>query len=431
MRREPGLTPDDILLSVTTLSFDIAGLEIFLPITTGATVVIATRDTAADGNLLRKELETGGATVMQATPITWRLLLEAGWSGSQKLKILIGGEAVPRDLVNQLVPRCASLWNMYGPTETTIWSTTCRLTTGTGPVSIGRPIDNTQTYIVNAALQPQPIGVAGELLIGGDGVALGYLDRPDLTAEKFISDPFSSQPGARLYRTGDLARWLPDGTLECLGRLDYQVKIRGFRIELGDIETALNACTGIKQSVVVARDDSLGLKRLVAYIIPTGPNPPATTELRNALASRLPDYMVPAAFITLAAFPLTPNGKIDRKALPAPTDIASPAARESIAPRNDKEHALSAIWREVLGVPNVGVTDDFFELGGDSLLSFRISNRATQAGMALAPRMFFQHRTIADLARALETVGAVTSETTPTRTLVTRASRDNFRRKTS
>jgi amino acid adenylation domain-containing protein len=272
MRREPGLVSKDVLLAVTTLSFDIAGLEIFLPLTTGACVVVASRETTSDGNQLLKLLNESKATVMQATPATWRLLMEAGWQGTPSLKILVGGEACPRELANALVTRGSSVWNMYGPTETTIWSSTCRLEAGDGPVSIGRPIDNTQIYIVAPNLQPMPIGVPGELLIGGDGLARGYLDRPELTTEKFIIDPFSKKVGARLYRTGDLARYLPDGTIECLGRIDHQVKVRGFRIELGEIETMLGQHPEVRENVVVAREDQPGHKRLVGYVVCNGQN---------------------------------------------------------------------------------------------------------------------------------------------------------------
>jgi amino acid adenylation domain-containing protein len=259
MRREPGLTPDDVLLSVTTLSFDISGLEIFLPLTTGAETVIATRETTLDGQLLADSIARHKITVLQATPATWRLLLESGWVGKPGLKILIGGEAVPRDLVNRLAPLCREIWNVYGPTETTIWSTVARLGAGEGPVLIGHPIDNTQVYIVNPALQPQPIGIAGELLIGGDGLASGYHELPELTADRFIDSPF--RPGSKLYRTGDLARWTADGSLECLGRMDHQVKVRGFRIELGEIETLLEKHSAVEQAVASVHDG-----RLVAYL---------------------------------------------------------------------------------------------------------------------------------------------------------------------
>lgn len=258
MRREPGLSPDDVLLSVTTLSFDISGLEIFLPLTTGAETVIATRETTLDGQLLAAAIVRQGITILQATPATWRLLLESNWQGKTDLKILVGGEAVPRDLVNRLAPLCKEIWNVYGPTETTIWSTVARLGLGDGPVLIGRPIDNTQVYVVNQAMQPQPVGVAGELLIGGDGLASGYHELPDLTAERFIDSPFRA--GTKLYRTGDLARWTTDGALECLGRIDNQVKVRGYRIELGEIETLLEMHPAIEQAVASVQDG-----KLVAY----------------------------------------------------------------------------------------------------------------------------------------------------------------------
>lgn len=314
---------------------------------------------------------------------------------------------------------------MYGPTETTIWSTTGRLGAGNGSVFIGRPIDNTQLYIVNPSLQPQPIGVPGELLIGGDGLAAGYLNRPELNVEKFIPNPFNATPGARLYRTGDFARWRADGSLECLGRLDLQVKIRGFRIELGEIESLLEKHPSISQAAVVVREDKLGRKILVAYLV-SGVSPgPETSELRAYVAAHLPAYMVPSTFISLDRFPLTPNGKIDRRALPATAPSFETAARASVAPRTEKERILAEIWREVLGVPQVGMTDDFFELGGDSLMSFRITNRANQAGLPLTPRMFFQHRTLAELSVALEIPAVATPAA---RSLVTRVSRENFRR---
>ena len=825
MRREPGIIADDVLVSVTTLSFDIAGLELYLPLTSGATVVIATRETTTDGNLLQKELQAIGATIMQATPITWRLLLEAGWKGNAKFKILIGGEAVPRELVNQLVPLCGSIWNLYGPTETTIWSTTARLAAAEGPVSIGRPIDNTQTYIVNGEMRLQPVGIPGELLIAGEGVATGYLNRPELTAEKFVADPFNGKTGARAYRTGDLARWRADGTVECLGRLDFQVKIRGFRIELGEIEALLEQHPAVAQAVVAAREDG-GTKRLVGYVVPRATHPPAdatahwreqwemifsqaikdtggkntasidavitgwtgikdaagqvsewidttvqriaslsphrvleigcgtgqllnrlapssetywasdiaapaiealkakntapqvklfvrgaedfagfggmafdtviinsvaqyfpsaeylvrviegavaaasnggrvflgdiqgyslletfhttaqlerapvgamteelrervsqrlhqenelsadpaffevlatriprvaqveillrrgkivnettqfhydvilhvgparttvspaswldwsrdagsddglrkllaqkpavlalraipnarlqaaialrdavrltagstplsalkptlptgsadsedlyalaselgyrasvrwegagtsgtmaavfvrndqegiavfpsTTppdtdlsklanapmtvasgdglagELRTHLRSRLPDYMVPTTFMVMSTLPLTPNGKVDRKALPAPTQRVAVAKKEAIAPRNEAERKLAGIWIEVLGIPEVSVNDDFFELGGDSLLSFRITNRANQAGLPLTPRHFFQHRTISAIIQSLGPTNGTQEKPAEARAAITRAARDQFRR---
>jgi amino acid adenylation domain-containing protein len=802
MRREPGLAPDDVLLAVTTLSFDIAGLEIFLPLTTGAEVVIATRDTTIDGNRLAETIARHDVTVLQATPATWRLLLEAEWSGKLGFKALVGGEAVPRELVNRLAPLCGEIWNVYGPTETTIWSTTAKVEAGEGPVTIGRPIDNTQVFIVNAAMQPQPAGIAGELLIGGDGLAHGYHERQDLTDDRFISTSLQS---GKLYRTGDLARWNPDGTLECLGRMDHQVKVRGFRIELGDIETHLEQHAAVAQAVAHVHDG-----RIVAYVRPKGatgngtaiwedqwdllyksaidqsgtgkldkldsviagwagitdiddqvsewiettsarlrgygprrifeigcgtgqilsrfaaesecywaadiskvaiealqknhplpqvkllhrpaddfadipegyfdtviinsvaqyfpdeaylsrvlesaaktikpggriflgdiqsnallathhaeilrerapagttckqlreklaqrlsretelsldpawfdhldgfshieiqlrrgklsnetttyhydvilhvgekpatqvvtnwrqwerlnleqleamlaegpnelaiagipdlrlssplgflralehspeegalpflPSPPNTaltaedlfaaanasgykahvrwrgngaagimdviflpsgsgilplwpiqatpaplsnvphhekpsaalgSELRQHLAAKLPDYMVPSTFVVLAAFPLTPNGKVNRKALPAPGDTDEAPAREMVAAKNDTEHKLVEIWKQVLGLKQIGTTDDIFELGGDSILIFQISTRATRIGLALAPAQVFRHRNIAALAADLTSATAPA----PAPSTIQRVNRDAYRRK--
>ena len=318
MAQQPGLSEHDVLLAVTTLSFDIALLELFLPIMVGARVVVASREVASDGIGLSKALVQSEATVMQATPATWRLLLETGWEGNPGLKILCGGEALPRELAKQLLERCASLWNMYGPTETTVWSTVHRVEAGDGPVSIGRPIANTQIYLLDENLQPVPVGVVGTLYIGGDGLARGYLNRSELTAEKFIASPFSLEGDVQIYNTGDLARYLPDGRLECLGRIDHQVKVRGFRIELGEIEAALGQHEDVQKNVVIVREDDPGDKRLVAYFIPDQEPARPVSELRTFLRQKLPNYMIPAIFMRLEALPLTPNGKINRRALPIP-----------------------------------------------------------------------------------------------------------------
>ncbi|MDB6121125.1 MAG: amino acid adenylation protein [Pedosphaera sp.] len=427
MRRAPGLTSKDILLAVTTLSFDIAGLEIFLPITTGAQVVIASREATADGNQLLKLLKESKTSVMQATPATWRLLMEAGWQGSPGLKILVGGEACPRELANALVPKAASVWNMYGPTETTIWSTTGQLSVGEGSVTIGRPIANTQIYILTPNLQPVPVGVPGELLIGGDGLARGYLDLPEMTQEKFIANPFSSQPGTRLYRTGDLARYLADGTIECLGRIDHQVKVRGFRIELGEIETALGQHPAVRENVVVAREDVPGQKRLVAYLSVVPGQSPSVSELRNHLGSKLPDYMVPSLFEIMDSLPRTPNGKVDRKALPIPNAGNMKRDKVFVAPRNPTEETLADIWAEVLSLEKVSVDDNLFELGADSIHLFQITARANQAGLKITPREVLEHRAISTLANHISKVrdGAAKSQS-PT---IMRASREAHRLK--
>lgn len=282
MREEPGITSDDVLVAVTTISFDIAGLELFLPLISGAKVVLASRETAADGNALMSLLESCNATIMQATPATWRLLLEAGWQGSKSFKVLCGGEALPRDLANELITRCGSLWNMYGPTETTIWSSVSEIASTDGPVFLGHPIANTQFYILDKNLQPSPIGVPGELHIGGDGLARGYFNRSELTAEKFIADPFSKSPEARLYKTGDLVSRTADGNIEFLGRIDHQVKVRGYRIELGEIETALAEHPSVQMAIVSAREDNPGDKRLVAYVIPNAGDGTEVGELGDS-----------------------------------------------------------------------------------------------------------------------------------------------------
>ncbi|HEX7833373.1 MAG TPA: amino acid adenylation domain-containing protein, partial [Thermoanaerobaculia bacterium] len=330
MREAPGLSEHDTIFAVTTLSFDIAGLELWLPLTTGARIELVSREIAADGRRLAEKLSRSDATVIQATPATYRMLIEAGWKGDPRLKILCGGEAMPRDLADALLTRCESLWNMYGPTETTIWSTIHRVTSDIASVNvpIGKPIANTQVYVLDANLQPAP---EGELFIGGDGVARGYLNRASLTAQRFVPDPFGA-PGARMYRTGDAVRLLSDGSIEYLERLDHQVKVRGYRIELGEIENALRKQDGVANAVVIARDDLPGGKALVAYCIARGTLPSAAA-LREHLRATLPEYMVPSHFATLDAFPLTPNGKIDRKALPAPARTSRDDDESYVAPR--------------------------------------------------------------------------------------------------
>jgi amino acid adenylation domain-containing protein len=387
MHREPGLTPADTLLAVTSISFDIAGLELFLPLVTGARVVIASRAAAGDGESLRSLLLTHDVTMMQATPVTWRLLLDAGWQSSPGFTMLCGGEAMPPELAERLTAGGGDLWNMYGPTETTIWSTVYPVLGTDGPVPIGRPIANTQVYVLDGQLQPVPIGVAGELYIGGEGVIRGYWNRPELTAERFVD-----LPQGRVYRTGDLARWRADGVLEYLGRTDFQVKLRGHRLELGETETALARLPGVTGAVVVARGAGAAMK-LVAYV--TGGADPA--ELRGQLKAHLPEYMVPAVFVPLAAFPLTPNGKVDRKALPDPKP-AGPTAG-FVAPGTDVERTIAAIWAEVLGLGQVGTQDNFFELGGHSLLVVQVRAQLKERlGVDLPVMELFRHTTVAALA---------------------------------
>ncbi|MEA2599254.1 MAG: hypothetical protein QOF89_246, partial [Acidobacteriota bacterium] len=396
MSETPGLTSEDRLLAVTSLSFDITGLELYLPLMVGGRVVLASREEAADGQRLQELIAESGATVLQATPATWRLLLESGWEGGEGLKALCGGEALSPVLAAALRPKVGSLWNVYGPTETTVWSTAEEIQ-GEGPILVGRPIANTEAYVLDGAGQPVPVGVPGELLLGGAGLARGYLGRPELTAERFVPAPFGT--GLRLYRTGDLARYRADGRLECLGRIDTQVKVRGFRIELGEIEAALGGHPEVATAVVVAREEASGDRRLVAYVVPRRTGADLSDELRSWVRQSLPDYMVPAAWMFLAELPLTPNGKVDRKALPAPISEAGGA----VAPRTPTEEVLAGIWARVLGLESVGSEDSFFHLGGHSLLATQVISRIREAfGVELPLRQIFETPTLAGLARSID-----------------------------
>ncbi|RUS96566.1 hypothetical protein DSM106972_087530 [Dulcicalothrix desertica PCC 7102] len=372
-RSQPGMSVSDTFVSVTTTSFDISILELFLPLITGARLVVAERETVYDGFKLVQLLQQTQATVMQATPATWRLLLTAGWQPSKSFRVFCGGEAMPIDLAKSLLLAGVELWNVYGPTETTIWSTVKQVKQPEDALSIGQPIANTSIYILDSAGKPVPNGIVGELFIGGAGVARGYLARPNLTAERFVPNPFSKEPGARMYCTGDLARFLPNGEIEFLGRLDYQVKIRGFRIELGEIETVVGNYPEIAQAVIKAIDDTSNTstdKKLVAYLV-AKPNTdkPSPSNLRAYVLEKLPEYMVPSAWVYLDAMPLTPNNKIDRKALAAPT---FDSRLGYTAPRNDIEAALVDIWQSIMNIESIGVKDNFFDLGGHSLIAAQI-----------------------------------------------------------
>ncbi len=401
MAREPGLRADDVLVAVTTLSFDIAGLELHLPLLVGARVVLADADTVASGVALRDLIERVGSTVLQATPATWRLLLGAGFQPRPGFKALCGGEALPRDLAEELLARVASLYNMYGPTETTIWSACARLRRPLGTIVIGKPIANTQVHVLDERLRQVPVGVVGELYIGGDGLALGYLNRPELTAERFLPDPFRPErPEARVYRTGDLGRWLPDGHLECLGRIDQQVKVRGFRIELGEIEAALAAHAGVERAAVEAREVRPGDVRLVAYLVAEGA-PPDDEALRVHLRRTLPEYMLPQHFLSLRELPLTPNGKLDRRALPMPQ--VAQAAAEYAEPATPTEQLVAGLWQEALGVGRVGRDDSFFALGGHSLLAAQVLARLSrERGITLPFRAVFEAPTLRQFAARVD-----------------------------
>jgi amino acid adenylation domain-containing protein len=401
MQREPGLTAKDTLVAVTTLSFDIAGLEIYLPLITGAKIVVASAETARDGVQLLSLLQRSRASFLQATPATWRMLASCD-AKLPGLKAVCGGEALPTELATALLWRVGSLWNLYGPTETTIWSTCCRVSHVDGPLSIGRPIANTQTYVLDAHQNPVPVGAIGDLYIGGAGVGRGYLHRQELTAEKFIADPFSSHPGARLYRTGDLARYRADGSIDFLGRSDHQVKIRGFRIELGEIEAVLEQHGGVNAAVALVREDTPGDARLVAYVVPREGAAPTMDDLRQLLMQRLPRYMVPGNIVFLDNFPLTPNGKVDRKAFPAP-DVHSAYAEEILGPRTATEVRLVSIWEKLLGIHPIGIQSSFFDLGGHSLL---VTNLLIEIecvfGRKLSVAAIFQAETVEQLAAVID-----------------------------
>ena len=391
MRETPGLEPDDILAAVTTVSFDIAGLELYLPLVVGARIDLIDQETATDGDLLKARLAESGTTVLQATPATWRLLIEADWSGGAAFRALCGGESLPRDLATELLRRVGTLWNMYGPTETTIWSSLERVEAGSTQIGIGRPIANTDIYILDRSGEPAPVGVPGEIHIGGDGVAIGYHNRPELTRERFIADRFSKRANARLYATGDLGKWVEGGRIIHLGRLDTQVKIRGMRIELGEIEAALGAIPEIQTGIVEAPEATPGEGRLVAFVVCRPGEHLTVSEVRRHLRRTLPDYMVPSVVVALDALPLTPNGKIDRKALPDPFRTSAKVVNEE-PPAPGLEQEMAEIWREFLRVDRVGAEDNFFELGGQSLLSLRVAAAVERRiGRRMDPRsLFFQ-----------------------------------------
>ncbi|MFN7985362.1 MAG: amino acid adenylation domain-containing protein [Vicinamibacterales bacterium] len=387
MQREPGLTATDVLAAVTTLSFDIAVLELCLPLVVGARIELVPKTTASNGAALTRLLNEARVTVMQATPSTWRLLLESDWHPPAGFRALCGGEPLPHEVAERLLDKVTELWNLYGPTETTIWSTVEHVTKSV-PITIGHPIDNTRVYVRNAQGQLLPAGIAGEIFIAGDGVAEGYHQRDELTADRFLPDPY--RPGGRMYRTGDVGRWSNDGRLEHLGRTDHQVKVRGFRIELGEIESTLVAHPAIRRAIVLTRDAGVGDVRLVAYLIFEPDEDLTVSDVRRHLRQTLPDYMIPAVVVRIDEAPLLPNGKLDRAALPDPFAGATHARADYVAPAPGMELTLATIWRNLLKVPRVSAEDNFFELGGHSLLALRVATEVqAQIGWRMDPRMLF------------------------------------------
>jgi amino acid adenylation domain-containing protein len=402
MARKPGLAPRDVLYAVTTVSFDIAALELFLPLCVGARVVIANAESLADGYQALEQMDAAGATVMQATPAGWRLLLEAGFKPRAGFKMLCGGEALPRDLANRLLENSGELWNMYGPTETTIWSSCTLLSANADAITVGTPIANTQFYVLDESDALLPWGVPGQLHIGGTGVAKGYYKRHKLTEEKFIPNPFAA---GRIYRTGDRARWLPNGDLQVLGRMDHQIKLRGFRIELGEIEWTLVNKAHVTAATVMLREDVPGVVRLVAYYVAAAGQPQSPEELKTIVGQDLPDYMVPSTWVRLDALPVSPNGKLDRAALPVP-DAAESSLEEFVAPRSPTETTLTEIFAEVLRMERVGINADLLKMGADSIQLFQITARANRAGVKINARQLLQHRTAAAIAAAADAAAA-------------------------
>jgi amino acid adenylation domain-containing protein len=395
---EPGITAGDTLLALTTFSFDIAGLELFAPLVAGGTVVVATRTEASDPVLLADLIKRSEATIVQATPSTYRMLIDQDWAGEPGLRVLCGGEALSGDLAAQLLPRVGEVWNCYGPTETTIWSTLSRVE-DPSDITIGRPIANTIAYVLDAGLRLVPPGTQGELWLGGTGLAQGYLHRDDLTQERFVEDPF--RPGHRIYRTGDVAVWTANDELRCLGRTDNQIKLRGYRIELGEIDAAITAAANVRDAVVVLHNDSpndASAARLVAYVVGSADG------LADHLRSRLPSYMVPTFFVELEAIPRLPNGKTDRSALPAP-ERSSRADGDRVRkpPTTRAELKVAAVWSALLGEDAPSVDDDFFAAGGHSLLAARLAARLGESfGRVVELRQIFETPTLSALAAALD-----------------------------
>lgn len=442
MKEQPGFTADDSLLAVTTLSFDIAVLELYLPTIFGGKVVIVDSMTAADGNKLAEEVQQHDISLLQATPATWRLMIGAGWEGKSDLKVLCGGEPMPTDLVEPLLARCGQLWNMYGPTETTVWSAVYQITDAVAPILIGKPIGNTQIYIMDELGREVPIGCAGEVFIGGAGVTAGYRNRQDLTDERFVANryrnPFADYVSDKIYKTGDLARYRFDGNIEFLRRNDKQVKVRGFRIELGEIESTLKTHPAIEHNVVIVRQDRPGDTRLVAYNILKFDQQATAAELKDHLRATLPYYMIPQNFVMLDAMPQTNNGKIDYNALPAPqvdTGNAGEADddQDVAAPQTPAEKFLAGVWSEALETDRIDLNDNFFDIGGHSLLVMKVIAAVKEkTGFKLGPQDFligtleqladrFSDQfpvseaadTGGDTARATEEVAAATPEVAP------------------
>jgi amino acid adenylation domain-containing protein len=407
MSRHLGITDKDVIFTVTTIAFDMAETDIYISLLSGARLVIGTCEAAMCMEFLITELEARHATFFAATPVTYRMLIRAGWKGKPDLKILCGGDAMTRELGSQLLCRCQEVWNCWGPTETTIYNTTKKVTPedvlGNGIVSLGKALDNNTFYVVNQGMVPVPVGIGGEVYIGVTGISPGYLNRPELTKEKFIPNPFGNQPSDILYKSGDLVKYLPDGNLAFISRVDTQVKIRGFRIELEEIESVMLRYNGIRETVVIARGDFPGEKKLVAYYTQKKDAEITHCDLRRFLSEKLPEYMIPAAFIRMDALPLTASKKINRKALPIPPASGMESNTDFNAPVTELENRLVAIWKDVLEIPRISTNMDFFEAGGHSLTATLVLSKVKHEFHVELPfRVIFKNFTIRELARRIE-----------------------------
>jgi amino acid adenylation domain-containing protein len=411
MAKEPGFGADDTLVAVTTISFDIAGLELYLPLISGGKVVIASRGQVQDGFELVKLIDAHAATVLQATPTLWQMLVEAGLKERRSLKMLCGGEPLPKELARSLLGIGGELWNMYGPTETTIWSSLQRITDADQPITIGHPIANTQLFILDQSDSIAPVGVVGELHIGGDGLAEGYFDRLDLTEKAFVPHCFAIGRPMRLYKTGDVGRRLADGSLQLLGRRDQQVKLRGFRIELGDIEAVISKAEGVRQCATVVAENARGDRSLVCYIVPNSrEKEPSAAELAVHAKANLPGHMVPSFWVMEDELPQTANGKLDRKSLQQRGVPQREAAPIKAQPKTEMEQRLLAIWQDVLNLGDIGVDDNLYAIGADSLTIFRIAARMRDNGLPLEAKHLLRHPTIAALAAFADSQGEAPSD---------------------
>jgi len=406
IQKSPGMDADDVMLQTTTISFDIAELEVYLPLICGGLLVIADAEKVKDGRALLEIAITENITIMQGTPFMWRTMLEVGWVQRLPIKIFCGGEAMSHELAMALVGKCNSLWNMYGPTETTIYSIIKQVTANDELITIGKPIDNTQVYILDEALKQVAAGEVGEIYIAGDGVALGYINKPDLTEERFLNDPFAASAGTKMYKTGDLGKFLPNGEILCLGRIDHQIKIRGYRIETEEIEFQLKQQKGIKQALIVLYEDAFKNPHLIAYVVPAKKldilqEAESVNKWKAALRTTMPEYMVPAIFMVIDSIPLMTNGKIDRKSLPEPVFSHSLTAYEE--PATETEIALAKISLEYIAVDKIGINDNFFDLGINSLMAVKIMVRVEkQFGKRLPLSMLIKYPTIKELAAVID-----------------------------